>query len=165
MFIMKRFRLDMVPTDPLRLDSCLHVVSRIADEIDILAHNGMLVIMQDSASTMTSSLAVFMRKVFRYSNRSQKSYVLTMLHRVLQAHASVTNEDSKTAPAYVARYIRRVLSALSVESRAGSPGLGSDLIDTTQDLAVDFFAELGLEEFMHVPEYVERQEADDGRYW
>jgi hypothetical protein len=88
-----------------------------------------------------------------------------MLHRVLLAHASVTNEDSKTAPAYVARFIRRVLSALSVESRAGSPGPDSGLLDAPQDLAVDFFAELGLEEFMQVPEYVERQEADDGRYW
>lgn len=76
----------------------------------------------------------------------------------------MTNEDSKTAPAYVARFIRRVLSALSVESRAGSPGLDTDLL-AANDVAVDFFAELGLEEFMHVPEYVAQNEADDGRYW
>lgn len=93
-----------------------------------------------------------------------------MLHRILLAHASVTNEDSKTAPAYVARFIRRVLSALSVESRAGSPGPGADLLNGSSHgqeggVEVDFFAELGLEEFMHVPEYVAQNEADDGRYW
>lgn len=63
MFIMKRYRHEMVRQDPLRLDSCLEVMSRIADEVDILATNGMLVIMQDSASCMTSSMVVFARKV------------------------------------------------------------------------------------------------------
>lgn len=63
MFIMKRYRADMVRQDPLRLDSCLEIVSRIADEVDILAANGMLVIMQDSASCMTSSMVAFARKV------------------------------------------------------------------------------------------------------
>lgn len=87
-------------------------------------------------------------KVFRYSTRSQKTFILTVLHRILLAHASVTNEESKTAPAYVARFIRRVLSALSVESRAGSPGI-TEIINgnvTGEELGigVDFFAELGL---------------------
>lgn len=72
-FVMKRFHMEMKPSDPLRLDTCLHLVSRIADEIDILANNGMLVIMQDSASCMTSSLVVFMRKVSLHGYPSKLS--------------------------------------------------------------------------------------------
>lgn len=87
--------------------------------------------------------------MFRYSTRSQKTFILQVLHRILLAHASVTNEESKTAPAYVARFIRRVLSALSVESRACSPGIAEQLVNgnpTHEELGigVDFFAELGL---------------------
>lgn len=63
MFIMKRYRHDMMRQDSLRLDSCLEIVSRIADEVDTLAANGMLVIMQDSASCMTSSMVAYCRKV------------------------------------------------------------------------------------------------------
>jgi hypothetical protein len=148
MFVMKRYQQDLVRSDPLRLDSCLELVSRIADEIDILAHNGMLVIMQDSASCMTSGLAEFAGKVFRYSTRQQKTFILTVLHRILVAHASVTSEESKTAPAYVARHLRRVLSSLSVESRAGSPGVAEAMVNGTNEgelgVGFDFFAELGL---------------------
>lgn len=87
--------------------------------------------------------------MFRYSTRLQKTFILQVLHRILIAHASVTNEEAKTAPAYVARFIRRVLSALSVESRAGSPGLADTFVNgnpTGEELGVgvDFFAELGL---------------------
>lgn len=158
-FVMKRYRLEISPHDLLRVDACLEIASRIADEIDILADNGMLIIMQDSASCMTANLVDFGRKVghardllglteqvFRYCSRSQRSFILTILHRVLLAHARVTSEDSKTAPAYVARFVRRVLRALSIESRTGSPGPDSNL--TAQDSNVtpqmDFFAELGL---------------------
>ncbi|GMK58677.1 hypothetical protein CspeluHIS016_0601190 [Cutaneotrichosporon spelunceum] len=169
MFVMKRYQQDLVRSDPLRLDSCLELVARIADEIDILAANGMLVIMQDSASCMTSGLAGFAGGVFRYSTRQQKTFILTVLHRILLAHASVTSEDSRTAPAYVARYIRRVLSSLSAESRAGSPGIAEAMANGTGEgelgVGVDFFAELGLEEFMHLPEYVAQNAADDDRYW
>ncbi|RSH84056.1 hypothetical protein EHS25_005301 [Saitozyma podzolica] len=195
-FVLRRYILEESPQDPLHLDNCLSVVSRIADEIEILSRNGMLLLMQDSASGMTSSLVVFLRKasgtVFRLSTPSQKSYILTLLHRVLLSHTSVTNEDGNTAPAYVARFIRRVLCALSAESRAGSPGpafpgevpmLGLQLpLQETQGLGQsqsqgqaqaqgqgsvgdDFFAMLGLEEFTNVPDFVSQSEADDVRYW
>ncbi|BEI99236.1 hypothetical protein CcaverHIS631_0402790 [Cutaneotrichosporon cavernicola] len=169
MFVMKRYQQDLVRSDPLRLDSCLELVARIADEIDILAGNGMLIIMQDSASCMTSGLAEFAGKVFRYSTRQQKTFILTVLHRILLAHASVTSEENKTAPAYVARYIRRVLSSLSDESRAGSPGIAEAMANGTGEgemgIGVDFFAELGLEEFMQLPDYMAHNAADDDRYW
>lgn len=61
-FVLRRYILEESPQDPLHLDNCLSVVSRIADEIEILSRNGMLLLMQDSASGMTSSLVVFLRK-------------------------------------------------------------------------------------------------------
>lgn len=63
MFIMQRYRVEIAVFDHLRLDSCLAVASRIAGEIDLLADNGELEIMQDTASCMTSSMVVFLRKV------------------------------------------------------------------------------------------------------
>lgn len=245
--VMKRYRYEMgsssLPTassgsgvngvraarDPVKLDQCLHVVSRITAEIETLSSNGLLIIMQDSASCMTSSLIVFIRNSYRHATRAQKSFMLTTLHRIFLAHTSLLlEEDSKTAPGYVVRFIRRVLSALSVESRQGSPGPaaygqrdgmggrevggegrgeyasnggegGSGGVSRGgggggggagtgggmgngggagggggtgngggggADAGVfDFFTELGLEEFIHVPEFVAQNEADDGRYW
>ena len=61
--ILKRNNLEIAPDDPMRLDACLGVVSRIVDAIEILAENGELEIMQDTASCMTSSTGVFLRKV------------------------------------------------------------------------------------------------------
>jgi hypothetical protein len=72
MFIMKRYLYEtpsnpilVIIPDPLQLDACLAIASKIADEIHILAGNGELEIMQDTASCMTSSLVVFLRKVSR----------------------------------------------------------------------------------------------------
>lgn len=190
--VMKRYRYEMArgPRDPLRLDQCLHVVSRITAEIEALSANGLLIIMQDSASCMTSSLIVFIRNSYRSATRAQKSFMLTTLHRIFLAHTSLLlEEDSKTAPGYVVRFIRRVLSALSTESRQGSPGPVPAPYVSSGDVGsaeaqggpatggsgggsgpgnggvFDFFAELGLEEFIHVPEFVAQNEADDGRYW
>lgn len=207
--VMKRYRYEMArgprERDPLRLDQCLHVVSRITAEIEALSANGLLIIMQDSASCMTSSLIVFIRNSYRSATRAQKSFMLTTLHRIFLAHTSLLlEEDSKTAPGYVVRFIRRVLSALSTESRHASPGPGPGAgagvaagegaypgeggRDAQHASAsgvgsagagagaaagengagggvFDFFAELGLEEFIHVPEFVAQNEADDGRYW
>ena len=59
---MRRYRLEIAIHDPLRLDACLSTASQIAEEIAVLAGNGELEIMQDTASCMTSSLAVFLRK-------------------------------------------------------------------------------------------------------
>lgn len=63
--ILKRNHLDLTPHDPMRLDACLAVASRIVDEIEILAENGELEILQDTASCTTSSTGVFLRKVRR----------------------------------------------------------------------------------------------------
>jgi hypothetical protein len=59
------------------------VVSRIADEIEILSRNGMLLLMQDSASGMTSSLVVFLRKA---SGTVQHQIYIPILHPWLQPH-------------------------------------------------------------------------------
>lgn len=60
---MRRYLLEKASTDTLRLDACLGVAGRIAEEIDVLARNGELEFMQDTASCMASSLVVFLNKV------------------------------------------------------------------------------------------------------
>lgn len=226
--VMQRYRYEMGrerERDPVRLDQCLCVVGRIVREIEALAANGLLIVMQDSASCMTSSLIVFVRNNYRDASRAQRSFMLTSLHRIFLAHtALLLEEDSKTAPGYVVRFIRRVLGALSVESRGASPsaaapggivpassgsayatglgpggpdgndgrdgrdsmdgrdgrgdggpgqgaghsagnGTGAGAMAGTTPGVFEFFHELGLEEFLHVPEFVAQNEADDGRYW
>lgn len=63
MFTLKRQHYELNPTLPTRLDACLSVASQIVDEIDSLGKLGVLGIMQDTASCMTSSLGIFFHKV------------------------------------------------------------------------------------------------------
>jgi hypothetical protein len=60
---MRRYRYEMIAHDPLRLNSCLVIAGEISEEIQLLARNGELEIMQDTASCMTSALVVFFQKV------------------------------------------------------------------------------------------------------
>jgi hypothetical protein len=61
--ILHRHRLELSPRDPLRLDMCLATATKCVDEIDTLADQGPLPIMQDTGSCMTSALIVFLSKV------------------------------------------------------------------------------------------------------
>jgi hypothetical protein len=61
--ILHRHRLELSPRDPLRLDMCLATATKCVDEIDTLAEQGPLPIMQDTGSCMTSALIVFLSKV------------------------------------------------------------------------------------------------------
>lgn len=61
--ILHRHRLELSPRDPLRLDMCLATATKCVDEVDILAEQGPLPIMQDTGSCMTSALIVFLSKV------------------------------------------------------------------------------------------------------
>jgi hypothetical protein len=61
--ILHRHRLELSPRDPLRLDMCLATATKCVDEIDVLAEQGPLPIMQDTGSCMTSALIVFLSKV------------------------------------------------------------------------------------------------------
>ena len=63
--ILHRHRLEISIRDPLRLDMCLATATKCIDEIDILAEQGPLPIMQDTGSCMTSALIVFLSKVRR----------------------------------------------------------------------------------------------------
>lgn len=122
MFIMKRFHLDMAPHDQLRLDSCLHIVARVADEVDILASNGMLVIMQDSASCMTSSLVVFMRKVGATvgdsltNPRSCSASRTAPKSRTSSPCCTASSSPTRPSPTKTPRRRRRTSRALSAAS-------------------------------------------------
>lgn len=63
MFTLKRQHYELKPDLPMRLDACLSVASQIVDEIDSLGKLGVLGVMQDTASCMTSSLGIFFHKV------------------------------------------------------------------------------------------------------
>ena len=65
MLIVRRHRLELAPEDSLRRHACLEVACRIVDNIERLAETGALAYLQDTASTMTSSLGVLLRKVRR----------------------------------------------------------------------------------------------------
>ncbi|OCF38974.1 hypothetical protein I317_07229 [Kwoniella heveanensis CBS 569] len=146
MLILKRHRLEVAPTDPARIDACLSDASRVADEIDILADNGDLEIMQDTSSCMASALCVLLRK------------------RVLVAYTRASGPEVNTATAYVARFFRRTLRAIGTESRVASP-LREQLISGNMIAGVeeqpDFM--LQLQELMRMPEEVVGQNDDD--YW
>ncbi|WWD22922.1 hypothetical protein CI109_107417 [Kwoniella shandongensis] len=162
--ILKRHNLDIGPSDPARIDLCLSDAARIVDEIDTLADNGDLEIMQDTESCMTSSLVVLLRKMFHLATRTQKSLIVTLLQRILVAHSRVCGDEVNTATAYVARFVRRTLRAIGTESRAGSPlrdqGLGENNVLGTNDQP-DFLVQL--QEFMGMPE--ETVGTNDDEYW
>lgn len=119
-FVMKRYRMEVSPNDSMRVDACLEVVSRIADEIDTVAQNGMLIIMQDSASCMTANLVDFARKVCSLSIQ------LTAGIQILHALSKVIHSDHPPSSPSSARQcngrrhkdsssIRRALHSSSVE--------------------------------------------------
>ncbi|KAK8844525.1 hypothetical protein IAR55_006371 [Kwoniella newhampshirensis] len=162
--ILKRHNLDIGPSDPARIDLCLADTARIVDEIDILADNGDLEIMQDTESCMTSSLVVLLRKMFHLATRNQKSLIVTLLQRILVAHQRVCGDEVNTATAYVARFVRRTLRAIGTESRAGSPlrdqPINENGVLGTNDQP-DFLVQL--QEFMGMPE--ETIGTNDDEYW
>lgn len=63
LFILQRYLLELRPHDMMRREICLNTCDRILAQIEILAEKGDLNVMQDTASCMTSSLVVFLRKV------------------------------------------------------------------------------------------------------
>ncbi|WVF68288.1 hypothetical protein IAT40_003053 [Kwoniella sp. CBS 6097] len=164
MLILKRHRLEAAPTDPGRIDACLSDASRIANEIDILADNGDLEIMQDTSSCMASALCVLLRKIFHLASVTQKSLIITLLQRILVAYTRASGPEVNTATAYVARFFRRTLRAIGTESRVASP-LREQLISGNMVAGVeeqpDFM--LQLQELMRMPEEVIGQNDDD--YW
>ena len=123
---------------------------------------------------------------------AQKSLVISLLQRILLSHTRVSNGNDEAATAYVARFTRRILSAIGNESRAGSPKLGNDMAkgETVVDQP-DFMAQLVSnlpdivrsdaklfdlpvsldtdsccqEEYIRVPEETTQTELDDEQYW
>ena len=79
--------------------------------------------------------------------QSQKSNILSLLHRILLSHTLLSQGLSNSATAYVTRLLRRILSALGSESRAGSPPTmvqATETIPGEGEGQYDVFAELGL---------------------
>lgn len=147
LFILQRYLLELQPDDLGRREICLNTCDRIVAQIEILAEKGDLNVMQDTASCMTSSLVVFLRKVSLLCCRlvpaedqilpslatNRKAVVVSYLQRILLAHLRVSGSDDDVATAYVARFVRRVLDSIVMTSRPPSPrnipsnGSGSDI--------------------------------------
>ncbi|WWC92591.1 uncharacterized protein L201_007550 [Kwoniella dendrophila CBS 6074] len=164
MLVLKRHHLEASPNDPIRIDACLKYASRITDEIDTVANNGDLEIMQDTSSVMASSLTVLLRKIFHLASVTQKILIITLLQRILNSYTKASGAEVNTASAYVARFVQRTLRAIGMESKAASP---IPIIDGTMDSTIvedvqpDFMAQL--QEFMMVPE--ENTGLNDEDYW
>lgn len=207
MLIVHRHHLELAPDDALRRHTCLEIASRIVDNIERLARTGGLAFLQDTAATMTSSLGVMLRKVtrpsspiaamlnqqmYRPATRAQQALIIDLLRRILVAHTQVLADETDTAPAYVARFIRRLLGAINhqsraesragsrIHSRAGSPthadpvdrllaGAAGDQTLLADDAAgPDSLPEFlkDLETFMQMPEHtVSGNGRDDLQYW
>ncbi|WWD04399.1 hypothetical protein V865_002468 [Kwoniella europaea PYCC6329] len=169
MLTLKRHYLEASPNDPIRIDACLSYASRITDEIDAVADNGDLEIMQDTSSVMASSLTMLLRKIFHLSSITQKLLIITLLQRILTAYTRASGTEVNTAPAYVARFVQRTLRAIGMESKAGSPM--RDQVGTSSGNAgetllgegdqPDFMAQL--QQFMGVPDEIAGMNDDD--YW
>nr|XP_019043747.1 hypothetical protein I302_08328 [Kwoniella bestiolae CBS 10118]OCF22677.1 hypothetical protein I302_08328 [Kwoniella bestiolae CBS 10118] len=171
MLTLKRHHLEASPNDPIRIDACLSYASRITDEIDAVADNGDLEIMQDTSSVMASSLTVLLRKIFHLSSITQKLLIITLLQRILAAYTKASGTEHNTAPAYVARFVQRTLRAIGMESKAGSPmrdpmggttgtGTGTEAMLGGGDQP-DFMAQL--QQFMGLPDETLGMNDDD--YW
>lgn len=70
-FIVKRQQIEMASEGeehatkqvPYLLDQCLNVICEIVDLVEEVARRGLLVVMQDTGSCMTSTMVVFLKKV------------------------------------------------------------------------------------------------------
>jgi hypothetical protein len=123
--------MEAYPDDLLRMDACLSVAAHIVEQIEMIACQGKLELLQDNASCLTSVLVVFLRKVSSKLNGAnhqsfwrlsthQQSHVVQLLKRLLVCHERAAAGDAEAAPAFVARFIRRVLSAMGTQSRVAS---------------------------------------------
>jgi hypothetical protein len=101
--------------------------------------------------------------MFHLTTFAQKSLIIDLLQRILHAHTRASSGEANTPTAYVARFIRRTLRAIGMESRAGSPMSGEMRVGDTNmvDGQPEFLAQL--QEFMRMPEDV--LGANDDEYW
>jgi hypothetical protein len=65
---------------------------------------------------------------------TQKSLMISLLQRVLASHVAVINGDEKSAPAHVARCIKRILGAIRADSRSGSPSFNQSATEADMSL-------------------------------
>jgi hypothetical protein len=110
---------------------------------------------------------VLMIQIFHLTTIAQKSLIITLLQRILTAHARASSGETNSPTAYVARFVRRTLRAIGTESRAGSPmrlGMYGDMTGTGtagDGGQPEFLAQL--QEFMRMPE--DTLGANDDEYW
>jgi hypothetical protein len=70
----KRYAFESDPDNILRLDECTAVAALIVEQIEAVAAQGKLELLQDNASCLTSVLIVFLRKVSRRGYRDRLLY-------------------------------------------------------------------------------------------
>lgn len=62
-FSLKRQHYEMSSGAVMRMEACLASASQIVDRLEILSRQGVLAILQDTVSCMTSALGIFLHKV------------------------------------------------------------------------------------------------------
>ncbi|RSH94939.1 hypothetical protein EHS25_000023 [Saitozyma podzolica] len=163
----KRYAFESDPDNILRLDECTAVAALIVEQIEAVAAQGKLELLQDNASCLTSVLIVFLRKSFWRLSPPQQAHSISLLKRLLTCHERAAAGDTEVAPAFVARFIRRVLSAMGNQSRAVSrypSPAGGQAVDVAMDKQDNsFLAEL--DEFIRTSPGVEETNMLDEQYW
>lgn len=163
-FSLKRQHYEMSSGAVMRMEACLASASQIVDRLEILSRQGVLAILQDTVSCMTSALGIFLHKVsspdlhiiIPQSHNSssleadmqifwtctilQKSHIANLLQRVLKSHESAA-EDPTAAPAYVARCFKRILAGIGSASRGGSPMPNQQADSSATDGVVEMAAQ------------------------
>ena len=133
MLVIHRYKIANNDMDQDTLDQCLSTSDAITSIIETLAQTGALTYIQDTSSCMTSSMVTLLVKVcylavmaatdpqiMQTSRAGQKQIIVEQLQRLLLAN-SLASASADVATAYVARFIKRVLSSMVYQSRAATP--------------------------------------------
>lgn len=133
--VIHRYKIANNDMDEGALNQCLSTSDAITTIIETLAHTGALTYIQDTSSCMTSSMVTLLVKVSRLavwyrrppnrqimqtSRPGQKQIIVEQLQRLLLAN-SLASASADVATAYVARFIKRVLSSMAYQSRVATP--------------------------------------------
>lgn len=117
---------------PDLLQECFNLAELVASQIDLVAESGVLLYLQDTSATRLSSYGSILHKVSAHSgipadrklffrlSMTQQRAVVQLLRRVYQRCIESSKGDETAATAFVARFLRRCIRNLSLESAAPS---------------------------------------------